>query len=466
VTRRLRSPLGLLVVLSVLSFVARVAWLGEPCTAPCRTSADHVLIFDEVYYVNAARVIDGIPPPPGNRYVGSPAGDDPNAEHPQGVKLVTAGLIRLFGDGPFAWRIGSVVMGSLAILGMFALALAAGAGEWTALGAAALMASDNLLLVAGRIGTLDIYAVAAMIWAAVLYLRRRPLLAGVVLGVGTAFKEVTPYALVVLALVEGARWWRSRENATSDFRGAVNSGFGGTASGGWRELMRGPLSRLGICTAASAVVFIALLTVMGWIAPAYNYSAGHPLAAGPLHHLAHIISFASHESSPHGPQGIASYPWGWLFDYKPIVYLNINPAQPISGLRDVHPAVHFLGVISPPMLLLAIPALVLAAGTVRSTGFARAWLRAPAAEGIWVLGDAPLVGLAWVVGTLGLYTLQSLIWQRTSYLYYMVIVMPGLYLVLAGLAVRARGHRRLIGIWVALIVIALLIMYPFTPLPS
>ena len=32
------------------------------------------------------------------------------------------------------------------------------------------MAADNLLLVAGRIGTLDIYAVAAMIWAVAFYL--------------------------------------------------------------------------------------------------------------------------------------------------------------------------------------------------------------------------------------------------------------------------------------------------------
>ena len=47
-----------------------------------------------------------------------------------------AGSIELFGDGPFAWRIGSLVFGTLAILGMFALVRAAGGGPWTALGAA------------------------------------------------------------------------------------------------------------------------------------------------------------------------------------------------------------------------------------------------------------------------------------------------------------------------------------------
>src|ERR1700722_2749670 len=124
---RLRSPLVLLAVLSVVSFALRVAFLDDPCMRPCRSAAQHTLIFDEVYYVNDARVIAGIEPPPGQRYGGTPLGDDPNAEHPQGVKLVIAGLIELFGDGPFAWRIGSVLMGSLALLGIYVLARACGA---------------------------------------------------------------------------------------------------------------------------------------------------------------------------------------------------------------------------------------------------------------------------------------------------------------------------------------------------
>ncbi len=59
-----RLPLVLLAVLSVLSFAARIAWIGEPCKQPCNTPNDHLLIFDEAYYVNAARVIDGINPRP------------------------------------------------------------------------------------------------------------------------------------------------------------------------------------------------------------------------------------------------------------------------------------------------------------------------------------------------------------------------------------------------------------------
>jgi hypothetical protein len=456
---RLRSPLVLLAVLSAVSFLARVAWLGAPCTRPCLRPADHTLVFDEVYYVNAARVIAGIAPPAGAHYAGDPAGEDPNAEHPQGVKLVVAALIELFGDGPFAWRIASVAMGSLAILGIFALARAAGAGRWPALAAAALMASDNLLLVAGRIGTLDVYAAAAMIWSATLYLRRRPLAAGVALGVGAACKEVAPYALLALALVEAGRWWRSRP-------GGARPGDAGGPGGGRRcRALRPPALRLAGCAAVAGAAFVALLTVMGWIAPPYDDSIARPLRPGPFHHVAHIVSFAAGQTSPNGPQGIASLPWEWLFDFKPIVYLNVNPAQPAPGLRDIHPAVHFLGVISPPMMLVALPALAVAAVAALRPGRASGWLAPEDASGTWALGDTPLVGVAWVLGTLGPYELQSLIWQRTSYLYYMVVVMPGLYLALAGLAVRARRHRRVLCAWVALVALALALMYPLTPLP-
>ena len=198
------APLLALVV-STLSLAARSLLLDEPCMSPCTQAGDHTLIFDEAYYVNAARVIAGIHPPAGSHYSDAPLGTDPNAEHPQGAKLIMAAAIETFGDGPFAWRIGSLLMGSIAILGIYALVRSAGGDRWTAVGAAALMAADNLLLVMGRIGTLDIYVVAAMIWGVALYVRGRPFAAGIALAVATCFKEVAPYALVVLVLLELGR---------------------------------------------------------------------------------------------------------------------------------------------------------------------------------------------------------------------------------------------------------------------
>jgi dolichyl-phosphate-mannose-protein mannosyltransferase len=414
--------------LLLISLLSRLAWIEQPCHTPCRTSDDHVLVFDEDYYVNAARVIAGIRPPTGAPYANAPLGVDANSEHPQLAKLLIAGGIELFGDGPLAWRLPSVLLGTVALLGMFALARAAGGGPWLGLGAAALMACDNLLIVHGRIGTLDIHAVTAMIWGAALYLRRRPVWAGAVIGLGTSAKEVVPYILVALVALELLRWWRTRDDAAAR------------------------IGRLAGCVAAWAATFLAALTVMGWIAAPYSPQTGKLVPNGPFGHVAHMLSYAAHQTSPHGPQGIASYPLEWLIDAKPITYLQINPARPTAALSQVGPAVHFIGLISPPILLLAVPALLLGA-----RGVLRRHVRSE--------NEVGLVGLAWFLGTYLPFVAASLIESRTSYLYYMVIVMPGIYLAVADLIARIGPQRKLVLLWMGTVVAAAVVLYPFTPLP-
>src|SRR5436305_549040 len=263
--RAVVRPIPLLVVLCLVSVAVRAAWLGDPCRSPCRTASDHVLVFDENYYLNAARVIAGVHPPVGATYAGAPLGDDPNAEHPQLAKLVIAGSIELLGDGPLAWRLGSLVFGTLAILGMYALVRAAGGGSWTALGAAGLMAADNLMIVHGRIGTLDVFALAGMVWAGALYLRGRPLLAGVAVGIAACMKLVAVYVLFVLVVIEALRWLGSRRDAA---RGLI---------------------RLAQAAAASAGTFFGLLAILDRVAPPYDDAAGRLLASGPFAHLGHML---------------------------------------------------------------------------------------------------------------------------------------------------------------------------------
>ena len=73
--------------------------------------------------------------------------------------------------------------------------------------------------------------------------------------------------------------------------------------------------------------------------------------------------------------------------------------------------------------------------------------------------------MAWFAGTFLPFVLLSLIWNRTSYLYYMVIVMPGLYAAVAWLLPRLTRWPRLTLLWAACVLLAAVIAYPFTPLP-
>ncbi len=457
--RRIRTwastPLVLLAVVSVLSLAARAALLGEPCQSPCNKASEHTLVFDEAYYVNAARVIAGIRPAPGQHYSDAPLGTDPNAEHPQGVKLVMAAAIELFGDGPFAWRIGSLIFGSIAILGMYALVRSAGGGPWSALGASTLMACDNLLLVHGRIGTLDIYAVAMMVWAVAFYLWRRPMLAGLTLAVATAFKEVAPYALIAVALLELGRVLARRTRGGPD-----------------EWLPRPTLARLGIMVISTALGFILLLTIMDAIATPYADATAQLINGGPFDEIAHIISYAAQQTSPNGPKGIASYPWAWLIDLKPITYLRINPSLPGHGLFAIHPVSKFLGMISPPILFAGMLGLLFSCyrlvrgprGSVAAPATAPG--RAPAP--IPWDSELPLLAVAWFLGTWSPFALASLIDQRTSYLYYMVIVMPGLYIAATYLVSSLWRLGRvpvsaIAVIWGVTVVVAVVLMYPFVP---
>jgi hypothetical protein len=440
---RMREPIVVLAILTVLSLAARVAWLDAPCRTPCRGAAAHVLVFDEVFYVNAARAIAGVPLSAGGHYVGTPAGDDPNSEHPQLAKLVIAGAIEVFGDGPFAWRIGSVVFGSLAILGLYVLVRAVGGDPRLAVLACALMAADNLLLVHGRIGTLDIYAVAAMIWGAALYARGSPLGAGLVVGIGACFKLVVPYVLFALIASEALRSWSGRQRA---------------GARPWLALLT--------CVVTAAGVFIGALAVLDKIAPPYDPITRRLVGGGVFGHLHHMISYAAGRSSPSGPHGIASYPWQWLGDFKPILYLNIDDSHPAPGLYGIHPEVHFLGMISPPILLAAVAALLMAAlglvprrhAGVRRTPAAIRRLAPPPSP-------ATVFGLAWFLGTWIPFEVLSAIWSRTSYLYYMAIVMPGLYILAADLVRRIVRGRWTAVAWAGAVIVAAVLMYPLTPLP-
>ncbi len=76
----------------------------------------------------------------------------------------------------------------------------------------------------------------------------------------------------------------------------------------------------------------------------------------------------------------------------------------------------------------------------------------------------PLLGVAWFVGTWLPFELLSLFDQRTSYLYYMVIVMPGLYVAAVELFARWRPRRWIVAGWAVLVVLALIGMYPLTPI--
>ena len=422
-----RTPGRLLGLVCTLSVGARVYHLD----IPTESRPTGGFVFDEKYYVNAARVIARVGFPAADTYHGaSPAGTDPNGEHPQLGKLVIAAGIRIFGDGPVGWRIGAVLFGTLAILTMFWLVRAAGGTPWLALGAASLMAVDNLEMLHGRIGVLDVYCLPLMLAGVALFLQRRWLLAGVAIGVGSDMKLFALYALVVIVLLEGMRllrWWRT----PGELRVAV------------RRRRAIPLAG---CVAATVVAWFGAQAVLDHYVPAYHDGRRVSAELQPWKHVDFMLfDYGSKLTSPSGPKGIASYPWQWWVDVEPANYFatRVNILSGGETVDILHP-LSFNGIVNPVILVLALPAL----------GYS-----------IWLClrrrDDLSFVTVAWYAATWLPPEYYSARYQRTEYLYYMVVILPGVFLAVARLMAVRQLPRVLLGVWIGLLLAGFCALYPF-----
>lgn len=427
-----RAPHALLGLVSLASLGARLWYLPNPAGGARHASA---LIFDETYYVNAARVLLGIHPPAGAPYASALLGHDPNAEHPPLVKLLVALSMKVFGDNAWGWRAVPLLFGSLAILAVFWMVRSARGGPWLALGAASLMAADNLLLVHGRIATLDIVVVTLMVVAVALHLRERPLLAGLVLAAALCAKLVAVDVVFVLLLVEAGRV-------------LLRDGDGARLS-----LLRARGLALLVTVVTGGLGYLALLYGLDLVAsPIGGAGSCATVAAGfhnPIQHTDFMLCYATKLTSPGGPSGIASYPWQWLLDQQPIDYYKVVSNVVANGaVVATRPLVWFRGEINPAIITLALPALGLAVHN--------AWRRRDRAALLavaWFLGTyVPFVVAAAPLGAFG---------NRISYLYYMVVVMPAIYVAVAEmLSSRWLPRAALLG-YIAILGYWFVTLYPF-----
>ncbi|HEV3124113.1 MAG TPA: phospholipid carrier-dependent glycosyltransferase [Candidatus Dormibacteraeota bacterium] len=406
-----RVPLAVLGLVSVASLIARVLYLNEPTGNPPG------LIFDEKYYVNAARRLLGFPVPCANGvcdpYSDIAAGTDGNAEHPPLGKLLIAAGMKVFGNTQLGWRIAPLIFGSIAILAVYWLVRSAGGSGWLSVGAASLMAVDNLSFVHGRIATLDVFVVVFMMVAVALYLRGHPIYAGAVLGLGCCVKLVAPFAFIVLVLVEMVRILSRRE---------------------WRvarmgQILEHRLVPLLYCAAVGLVVYLAVLTGLDvWVRPFHNPADSCPGSgntySNALVHTRFMLCYADKLTNPNGAVGIASYPWQWLVGpWEWLVGGNYSVDNSFDTWKWINyysveangnDKVHFIGVISPAIIFLAVPAFILA---VRSAVVRH--------------DDVSVLAVCWCLATFMPFVLASWLQHRISYLYYMVVVLPGIYVAVA-----------------------------------
>jgi dolichyl-phosphate-mannose-protein mannosyltransferase len=405
------GPRQTLVLLLVVAALLRMLWLAAP---------DEALIFDEKYYVNAARVIAGYDVQPGEPYADAPRGEDPNREHPPLGKLLIAGSMRIFGDTSYGWRAPSIIAGVLAILLLYALVAAATRDRWLALFAAGILAFDNLAFVHGRIATLDMPFVALLLAGAWCWVRGRPILAGVACAFAAMVKLTAIYGLVALLALEigrvlvvrvrERRWWRA---------------------------------------AAASAAMLGASFVAVWVGGMWALDLAFTSFRTPWDHLRHMLDYGFAISRPGGPANTESRPWQWLLNEIQMPYMRVNEDVVADGaVVQSRPVVDFRGAMN-PVVIGAAPL---------AFGFAawRAW-HVRDRLSLWVV--------AWVGATYVLLFPLAYGANRTMYIFYFLITLPAVAVSIAQL-LRQSGLPRVVGWAYGLaVLVGFLGYFPFRRVP-
>ncbi len=287
-----------------------------------RVQVPHMLVFDEIHYVPAARMLLTLAGPR-------------NTEHPLlGKELIALG-IRLFGDNSFGWRVMSTLAASAVVTGVFAIAWLLWGRLRTAALAAAAVLLNFTVFVQARIAMLDgfmaafaVVGVAALLWS----MRaesagaawRRWLAGAALLGLATACKWV---ALPYVGLAGVAFLWVR-----------------------WRD-PRGRCHWPGMSTIPALFLLgaVAALAYFATFAPAFFY-ADQPLALSTL--LPFQAEMFRQQTQVLPPHPYQSAWWSWPLMIRPIWYLYERADGAQRGILMIgNPAMLWSGLVAVALCL-------------------------------------------------------------------------------------------------------------------
>ncbi len=413
--QNLTDPGTLLALVLIAALVVRLAWLTLP---------QNSLIFDETYYVNAARVLLGWTVPAGAPYAGAPLGLDPNTEHPPLAKLLMALSMSAFGDNGMGWRLPSVIAGMVALIAVFGIVRSAGESFRLAVLVVGLVAFENLTLVHGRIGTLDMLVLAPILVGAWLALRGRWAAAGAATGIGMLMKLTALYGLlallVLLALALWATWRRAHRLGLADLRPTV-----------------------------AMLVPFAVVTLGGLWLLDIRFSS----YANPIEHLRHMLEYGANlaraVAGPGSCPSNQSTPWQWLFNECQMSYLRTDvTVKAGEKILSIRATVDFRGAMN-PILIGSLPIAFLFTSWL-------AWKK-HSRLATW--------SIVWAAANYVPYVALALLSQRVTYLYYFLPVIPALAVATA-LTLRRSGLPRFVTVgYVCAFVGAFVAYFPFRQIP-
>jgi predicted membrane-bound dolichyl-phosphate-mannose-protein mannosyltransferase len=398
--------------LFIISAALRLIWLDKP---------PGLLIFDESYYVNVARIILRLPQQPNVFPNAIPGIDSVNQEHPLLAKLLIALSMSIIGDNGWGWRIPSVVFGLLSIFVLYLLLKKTAKNPLVALMGTFLFSFDTLVFVHSRIATLDIFVLGFMLLGFYWYFSNRMNLSALGMALATLCKISGLYGILTLGAFHLGRELLSRGRKVD-----------------WQSL----LSIFEKYAIVYLVSFIALMAVLDFFWAGYK---------NPFEHLSHIYSYTFALRAPDNRKAtdIWSYPWEWLVDQVRIHYATVN----VSVFTDhnvarTYPSVDFIGAMNPTIVFLTIPAMAYNVYRYHETK-----------------SEFSLFMLAWFAMTYLPYFPAAIFGHRIMYIFYFLNTVPAVAASVAGMIVDQKPPRIIVVFYLAAVIIGFYMMFPFKVIP-
>jgi predicted membrane-bound dolichyl-phosphate-mannose-protein mannosyltransferase len=398
--------------LFVISAALRLIWLDKP---------PGLLIFDESYYVNVARIILRLPQQPNVFPNAIPGIDSVNQEHPLLAKLLIALSMSIIGDNGWGWRIPSVVFGLLSIFVLYLLLKKTAKSPLIALMGTFLFSFDTLVFVHSRIATLDIFVLGFMLLGFYWYFSNRMNLSALGMALATLCKISGLYGILTLGTFHLGRELLSRGRKVD-----------------WQSL----LSVFEKYAIVYLVSFLVLMAVLDFFWAGYK---------NPFEHLSHIYSYTFALRAPdlRKATDIWSYPWEWLVDQVKIHYATVN----VSVFTDhdvarTYPSVDFIGAMNPTIVFLTIPAMAYNVYRYHETK-----------------SEFSLFMLAWFAMTYLPYFPAAIFGHRIMYIFYFLNTVPAVAASVAGMIVDQAPPRIIVVFYVAAVIIGFYMMFPFKVIP-
>ncbi len=178
----------LLFLIVLFGFLTRIYSLGIP----------KEMYFDEIYHSFTAKLVLHNDPKAWEWWNPHPEGFAYEWTHPPLSKLGMVIGMKVFGEGSFGWRFPQAVMGTLAILVVYLLAMEIFKDKLTSILSAFVFSLDGLPLVLSRMGMNDSYVLLFSLASVLFFVKNKNILSFISFGLAIASKWSAIYTIPIL----------------------------------------------------------------------------------------------------------------------------------------------------------------------------------------------------------------------------------------------------------------------------